>query len=140
MHKEFFSIKYSTGVGHLIVLFILSYQWLLLIGFKHQNLFVVKYFFKILNKIILFHIENSERFILYCLCGCFIGIAIILLMIIIVLYIGKGYKKTVEPEKIKSDYQIPRNDINYNDILSTTHCYLPVYRYDGRSQSELYNI
>ena len=85
-------------------------------------------------------IENSERFILYCLCGCFIGIAIIFLTIIIVLYIENRYKKIDEKEKIESDYQVPRGDDNYNDILSVTRSYLPVYRYDGRSPSELYHI
>jgi len=61
-------------------------------------------------------------------------------MIIIVLYIEKRFKKSDQHEKVTSDYEVPRNDINYNDILSTTRCYLPVYRYDGRSHSELHYI
>jgi hypothetical protein len=106
---------------------------------------VVKDFLQLLNQMtiyfwFLFHIENSERFILYCLCGCFIGVAIILLVIIIVLYVEKRPTKPDEDEKTKSDYQIPRTDGNYNDIASDTRCYLPVYRYDGKNHSELYHL
>ncbi|CAF0823310.1 unnamed protein product [Adineta steineri] len=84
--------------------------------------------------------ENSERFILYCLCGCFIGIAIIFLMIIIVLFIEKRNRNGNTNEKFNHEYQVPRNDANYNDIFSVTNPYVPVYHYDGRSHSELYNI
>jgi hypothetical protein len=80
-----------------------------------------------------FHLENSERFVLYCLCGCFVGIAIILLTIIIILYLDK--RKTIE----KTDYQTPRSDLDYNDILSGTHSILPIYRYDGRTHHEFYH-
>jgi len=88
----------------------------------------------------LFHIENSERFVLYCLCGCFIGIAIILLTIIIVLYIEKRQQTNDENQKINNDYQSPRTDLSYNDILSHTRSYLPVYRYDGRTHNGLHHV
>jgi hypothetical protein len=78
----------------------------------------------------IFYIENSERFILYCLCGCFIGIAIILLTIIIILYIEKHQKKNV-----KNDYELPGND-----ILAGMSPYIPVYRYNGRTQNGSYHV
>ena len=75
-------------------------------------------------------IENSERFILYCLCGCFIGIAIILLTIIIFLYIENRNKKIV-----KNEYETPRTD-----ILSGISSYLPIYRYNGITQNGSYHV
>ncbi len=77
-----------------------------------------------------FYKENSERFALYCLCGCFIGITIILFTVIIVLYIEK------HPKTDQNDYQIPRTD----HILSGTRSYIPVYRYDGRTDHAFYNV
>jgi len=141
VYKDFLSIKYSTGVGHLIDLSQLSYQWLSLIGFKHRNLFVVNYIYlKFINIFFLFYLENSERFVLYSLCGCFIGIAIILLMIIIVLYIEKRHRTNEKMKNIKNAYQIPRTDLDYNDILSDSRSYLPIYRYDGRTHNGTYHI
>jgi len=87
-----------------------------------------------------FYIENSERFVLYCLCGCFIGISIILLTIIIVLYIEKRHKTNNKDEKIKNNYQTPRSNFDSNDILSSTRSYIPVYRYNGRTHSGTYHI
>jgi hypothetical protein len=83
-------------------------------------------------------IENSERFILYCLCGCFVGITIILLAVIIVIYIEKRKKKKDGCKKpMKSNYQIPRTDV---DVLSGTRSHLPVYRYDGRNPNGIYHV
>jgi len=87
-----------------------------------------------------FSIENSERFVLYCLCGCFLGIATILFMIILVLYLQKRHKKDDENSNTKNDYQTPRTDLDYNDILSGTRSYLPVYRYDGRTHNGFYQV
>ncbi|CAF0829683.1 unnamed protein product [Rotaria sordida] len=84
--------------------------------------------------------QNSESFILYCLCGGFIGITIILLIVIIVLYIEKRHQTKDESNKITNDYQIPRQDIEYNDILSSTRPYLPVYHYDGRNHHEFQRV
>ncbi|CAF3394718.1 unnamed protein product [Rotaria socialis] len=84
--------------------------------------------------------QHSESFILYSLCGCFVGVTFILLTIIIVLYIEKRHVAHDENNKIKHDYQTPRSDIDYNDILSTTRSYLPVYRYDGRTHHEFYDV
>ncbi|CAF0800744.1 unnamed protein product [Rotaria sp. Silwood1] len=73
--------------------------------------------------------ENSERFILYCLCGCFIGISIIFMTIIIVLYIDQRLK-------IKSDYQSSQMNIKYDE----KPCYLPVYRYNCRTHHGFYQV
>jgi len=67
--------------------------------------------------------ENSESFILYCICGCLIGISIILITIIIILYIEKHFK-TNETEN------------EYCDASP----YLPVYRYDGRNPNSFYHV
>jgi len=67
-------------------------------------------------------LENSERFILYCLCGGLIGICIILLTIIIVIYIEKRLR-------LKNDYESPPIDSLYDD----TQTYLPVYRFNCRT-------
>jgi hypothetical protein len=76
-----------------------------------------------------FHLVNSERFVLYCLCGCLTGISVILLAIIIILYIEKHVK-------IQEDDQSPETDIDYVDTFSQ----LPVYRYDGRTHNGFYNV
>jgi len=73
----------------------------------------------------IFFIENSERFTLYCLCGCLIGISIILISIIILLYIEKHLKMTTK-----------ETDLEYDEAPS----YLPVYRYDGRNHSSFYHV
>ena len=80
-------------------------------------------------------LENSERFVLYCLCGWFVGIAVILLTIIILLYLQQRQKKTES-----DDYENARRDFNYNEILSGTRSILPIYRYDGRTQREFYQV
>jgi len=72
-----------------------------------------------------FHAENSERFILYCICGYLTGITIILITIIIILYIEKYFQ-------IKTN----ETDINYDDTPS----YLPVYHYDGRNYNSFYHV
>lgn len=87
-----------------------------------------------------FTIENSERFILYSLCGCFLGITIILLSVIIVLYIENRQKIKEELGDVKNDYQVPRPDTEYNDIISSTRSYVPVYRFDARTHHEFYNV
>lgn len=71
---------------------------------------------------------------LYCLCGCFVGIAIILLTIILVLYLQQRHKAD------NHDYQSPRRDFDYNEILSGTRSVLPIYRYDGRTHHGLYHV
>ncbi len=70
-------------------------------------------------------LENSERFILYSLCGWLIGISIILISIIILLYIEKRLKMTTK-----------ETDLVYDETTS----YLPVYHYDGRNHSSLYHV
>lgn len=42
--------------------------------------------------------------------------------------------------EIKSDYQTPRLDLDYNEILSGTRSYIPIYRYNGRTHNGTYNI
>jgi len=111
-------------------------QWLLLIGFKHQNLFDVKEKFENWKQEKIFHLENWERFVLYSLCGFFLGIVIILISVIVVLYIERRRKKLEE----KNDYQTPRTDLEYNDILSNTRPYIPIYRYNGRTENGFYNV
>ncbi|CAF1623072.1 unnamed protein product [Adineta ricciae] len=83
---------------------------------------------------------NSERFILYCLCGCFIGIAVIFLTVIIVLFMEQRENQTEEDEVPRHTYQVPRPDGIYNDILATERPYPSVYHYNERSQSEIYHI
>jgi hypothetical protein len=75
------------------------------------------------------HIENSERFVLYCLCGCLAGICIILLTIIIILYIEKRFR-------VKDDYESPQTDILYDEAPS----YLPVYRFNCRTHHDFHHI
>ena len=65
-----------------------------------------------------FPLENSERFILYCICGCLVGITIILIAIILLLYIEKHWKMDDK-----------RKEMEYEEASA----YLPVYRYDGRT-------
>jgi len=67
--------------------------------------------------------ENSESFILYCICGCLIGISIILITIIIILYIEKHFTTN-------------QTDIEYDEIPS----YPPVYRYDGRNSNSFFHV
>lgn len=113
-----------------------SSEWLSLIGFKLRNLFDVRNACNVSqSKIIFFHLENSERFVLYLLCGWFIGVAIILLTIIIILYLQQ------RREKIDSDDSpSPPRDFDYNEILSGTRSILPVYRYDGRTDRGFYQV
>lgn len=69
------------------------------------------------------------------------GIAIILLTIIIVLYIEKRHQTNDKnPKEIKTDYQSPRIDLDYNEILSGTRSYLPVYHYNGRTHNGTYHL
>ncbi|CAF3269948.1 unnamed protein product [Rotaria socialis] len=73
--------------------------------------------------------ENSERFILYCLCGCFIGVSIMLLMVIIILYFEQRLK-------MRSDYQSSPTSSEYDD----KKCYMPVYRYNCRTHDDFYQV
>ncbi|CAF2523209.1 unnamed protein product [Rotaria sp. Silwood2] len=75
--------------------------------------------------------ENSERFILYCLCGCLVGISIIFMTIIIVLYIDKRFK-------IKSDYQSSTMNMECDD--DDKPYYLPVYRYNCRTHNDFSHV
>lgn len=100
---------------------------------------IISFCFKLIN-LLNFFIENSESFILYALCGCFVGITIILMTVIIVLYIEKRRLSNDDSNKLKNDYQIPRSDIEYNDILSTGRSYLPVYHYDARTHHDFYQV
>ncbi|UJR15483.1 hypothetical protein I4U23_002426 [Adineta vaga] len=73
---------------------------------------------------------NSERIILYCVCGCLAGISIILLSIIIIFCIEKY---------CELDYDVdtsPEHDDEYVQKIS----HLPVYRYNGRTHRELYDV
>ncbi len=70
-------------------------------------------------------LENSERFILYGICGGLIGIGIILISIIVLLYIEKHLQAATK-----------ENELEYDD----TPPYLPVYRYDGRNHSSFYHV
>ena len=106
-----------------------------MIGFKLQNLFDVRNASKFFNRRSFFPLENSERFVLYLLCGWFVGVAIILLTIIIILYLQQ------RREKIDSnDSPSPPRDFDYNEILSGTRSILPVYRYDGRTDRGFYQV
>ncbi|CAF1425302.1 unnamed protein product [Rotaria magnacalcarata] len=73
--------------------------------------------------------ENSERFLLYYLCGCFIGISIILLMVIIILYLEQRFK-------MRSDNQSSTRSSGYDD----RNCYMPVYRYNCRTHCDVYQV
>lgn len=125
--------KSATGVEYWIIV---SSEWLSLIGFKLRNLFDVRNRSKIfLFKSFFSPQENSERFVLYLLCGWFIGIAIILLTVIIILYLQQRREK-INPDESPS----PPRDFNYNEILSGTRSILPVYRYDGRTDRGFYQV
>ena len=84
-------------------------------------------------------VENVERFILYCLCGCFLGITIILLTVSIVLYIDQRHDHTHDEKKPPNVYQIPRADLAY-DVVAAARPYVPIYRYDGRNRNELCHV
>lgn len=45
-----------------------------------------------------------------------------------------------ENEKNENNYQVPRNDDTYNDILPSTRPYPSVYHYNERNQNEIYHI
>lgn len=90
--------------------------------------------------LLLLDLENSERFVLYSLCGCFLGIAIILIAIVVLLYIEKRRKISAEDATTKTDYQTPRTDFEDNDLLSGTRSYIPIYRYNGRTENGFYHV
>jgi len=90
------------------------------------NLFAVRNRFLInIDCVLSFATEHSEYFVLYCICGCLIGIATILITIIVILYSENRWKT-------KND----RSSLIYNDSPS----YLPVYHYDGRAHPSLYHV
>lgn len=107
-----------------------------MIGFKPQNLFDVSHTNLVCLIEYLCFIENSERFVLYFLCGWFIGIAVILLTIIIILYLQQRRKNSTDSD----DYENSPQDFDYNEILSGTRSILPIYRYDGRTHREFYQV
>ncbi|CAF4262105.1 unnamed protein product, partial [Adineta steineri] len=43
------------------------------------------------------------------------------------LFIEKRNRNGNTNEKFNHEYQVPRNDANYNDIFSVTNPYIPVY-------------
>lgn len=70
-------------------------------------------------------LENSEPFTLYCICGGLIGLIIILICIILLLTLGKYFK--FDSKSSESDY-------------AEAPAYLPIYRYNGRNHSGLYQV
>lgn len=76
---------------------------------------------------VLNYLDNAERFILYFLCGCLMGIVLILLTIILVLYMELRSKTDLDDQS--SQAETDEDD---------TRCYLPVYRYSDRVQHDFY--
>ncbi|CAF1077296.1 unnamed protein product [Adineta ricciae] len=75
---------------------------------------------------------NSEKFVLYCLCGCLAGIIVILLSIIIILFVNKY----CDFDDDDDDELSPDLQDEYVQKLAN----LPVYRYNGRTHQELYDV
>ena len=76
-------------------------------------------------------LANSEKFVLYCLCGCLAGISVILLSIIIILCVDKYCEFDNDDDELSPDLQD-----EYVQKLAS----LPVYRYNGRTHQELYDV
>lgn len=74
-----------------------------------------------------FILENSERFLLYGLCGALLGIVFILMTVIFVLHLEIQSVFT-------NDNHSARLVIDSNQIQN----YLPVYRYNDRIQEDFY--
>ena len=85
------------------------------------------------------YLDNSERVILYCLCGYLVGLSIILFSILFLLCLERRQIDHNDQMKMKSTYQIPRQDLEY-DVLANPRSYLPVYRYDGRTPNAFYHV
>ena len=81
-------------------------------------------------------LANSEKFVLYCLCGCLAGISVILLSIIIILLVNKYCEFDDGDDDDDNDELSADLQDEYVQKLAN----LPVYRYNGRTHQELYDV
>ncbi|CAF1141606.1 unnamed protein product [Adineta ricciae] len=81
---------------------------------------------------------NSEKFVLYCLCGCLAGISVILLSIIIILFVNKYCEFNDDDDDDDDDNDELSPDLQDEYVQKLAN--LPVYRYNGRTHQELYDV
>ncbi|CAF0731169.1 unnamed protein product [Didymodactylos carnosus] len=87
----------------------------------------------------MYFLDNLERFVLYLLCGCFMGLTIILTIITIILYNEKRIStKTMTHDILpnsspNSFVTQEKNKYEFTTTKDYSKSYIPVYRYNSRA-------